>query len=99
MMLAYNLFMKYDTPVRHNEKPRHLVTEGIYRYSRNPMYVAGGLIFLGIATLLGTWPFFLAWAAMGLVLDQVFIPWEEKGMEQLFGEDYVNYKKSIRRWI
>lgn len=99
MKEAHQLFTKNDTPVPHSEKPREVVTDGPYKKSRNPMYVAGGLIMLGIAICAGTWPFFLSWILMGLILDRIFIPWEERRMEELFGDKYLQYKKTVRRWI
>ena len=99
MTKAHNLFKRKDTPVSHAETPQGVVTDGIYRATRNPMYVAGALIFLGIAIAVGTWPFFVSWLLIGAALNFIFIPWEEKRMEELFGDEYLIYKNGTRRWV
>lgn len=99
MLWARQLFVKNSTPVRHSEAPCQLVLEGPYRFTRNPMYVGGLLMFLGIAVIVGTWPFFAVPMVMFAVLHQVFIPWEEKTMEDIFKEDYRKYLKTTRRWL
>jgi len=96
---ATRQFARSQTPVPHNEKPTTVVTEGIFKWTRNPMYLGGAFVFLGIALMVGSWPFFAAWIAMGLLLDRVYMPWEEKRMEELFGDEYLDYKKKTRRWI
>jgi len=99
MMQAHNHFTKNETPVTHAQTPTKLVIEGPYKFTRNPMYVAGALIFLGIAVMVGTWPFVLSWLLMGAILNWIYIPWEEKRMEELFGKEYLSFKKQKRRWI
>ena len=99
MTQAHGRFAHKGTPVSHAETPQGVVTDGLYRFSRNPMYVAGALFFLGIALLVGTWPFFLSWLLTGATLNFFTIPWEEKRMEELFGAEYLNYKAKTRRWL
>ncbi len=76
-----------------------LVTEGMYRYSRNPMYL--GLLLWTIASTIwfGTW--------LGIIMNIIFIflinflqiiP-EEEALLEIFGEEYEEYKKNVRRWI
>ena len=99
MVRAHGLFTKKGTPVSHAETPQSVVTEGMYRFSRNPMYVGGTLMFLGLAFTVGTWPFFINWLLIGAVLNFFVIPWEERRMEKLFGQEYLDYKTRTRRWI
>lgn len=76
-----------------------LVTEGIYRFSRNPMYI-------GLLLLLLSWAFFLQ-SILNLLILFLFtslithfqIKPEEAALEQAFGEKYINYKNSVRRWL
>ena len=92
-------FKKHATPVRHSETPVTLVTDGLFAYSRNPMYVGALTMCFGLALWVGTWPFFLIPALLLILLKFVFIPWEEKLMAELFGEQYNEYVKRHRRWL
>ena len=76
-----------------------LLTSGPYRYSRNPLYLGGNVfIFFGASALLGS-PAALAITALHLPFVDLFIRREESQLEQRFGDDWVRYKRSTRRWI
>ena len=69
------------------------------RISRNPIYLSGLLLSLGLAVLLGSLiPFFFP-IALFLILDRLYIPSEEKRLAETFGQPYLDYKKSVRRWF
>lgn len=76
-----------------------LVTDGVFRLSRNPMYLGILLMASGVSALLGSASPWLAVAGLGLVLDVVFVRPEEKRMEERFGEDYRRYRIRVRRWV
>ncbi len=83
----------------HPDKASRLVTGGIYRVSRNPMY-------LGFAILLLAWAVFLAspWRLLGVPAFMAFITRfqirpEERALETLFGEEYRDYQAQVRRWL
>lgn len=81
------------------EKAEKLVITGMYRYSRNPMYV--GLLFLlvGWAILLGSLSVFIMLPLfMWILTIQQIIP-EEKILEQKFGKEYIQYKETVNRWF
>ena len=98
---SFKLFARYKTTIS-PLKPSDttvLVTEGMYRYSRNPMYL--GLLLLTISSTIwfGTW--------FGIIINMLFIflinflqiiP-EEEALLEIFGEEYEEYKKNVRRWI
>ncbi|UVE16521.1 isoprenylcysteine carboxylmethyltransferase family protein [Pseudomonas sp. LS44] len=76
-----------------------LVSSGIYRYTRNPMY-------LGFATVLLAWAVFLAWlpAVLGvlgfvLYMNHFQIAPEERALSALFGADFYQYCEQVRRWL
>jgi protein-S-isoprenylcysteine O-methyltransferase Ste14 len=76
-----------------------LVTNGIFTVTRNPMYVGMVAILIGIALLLNDlWPWFVI-ALFWLVIRIWFVRHEETLMEQTFGEQYVEYKARVRRWL
>ena len=101
LLPSLKLFAKFKTTIT-PLKPSNstaLVTEGMYRYSRNPMYL--GLLLITIASTIwfGTW--------LGIIINIVFIflinflqiiP-EEEALLEIFGEEYEEYKKNVRRWI
>jgi len=76
-----------------------LVTGGIYRYTRNPMYLGMVLVIAGAGIGGGSWLMPLAVAGFVLVINRVQIAPEEVGLREIFGQDYVEYCASVRRWI
>jgi protein-S-isoprenylcysteine O-methyltransferase Ste14 len=93
------LLKKYKTTVKPHEVPNKLVTEGIFGYSRHPMYLGFVFILIGVAFLLGCVSAFISPHLKFINLDVKFIPLEEKNLERVFGSEYLRYKKHVRRWI
>ncbi len=86
------------TPVEPGRAPRALVTDGPYRFSRNPLYLAQLLFLAGLGAL--GFPWLLPIAVVQFVLlDRLAIPREERALEELFGESYEGYRNRVRRWI
>ena len=76
-----------------------LVAHGPFRFTRNPMYVALALLYLGAAFLLNTpWPLLLFPILLILVQTYV-IAREERYLERKFGDEYLQYKSRVRRWL
>jgi len=76
-----------------------LITSGPFRLSRNPLYLGGNVfIFFGAALLLGS-PAALILTAIHLPFMDLFVRREEEQLEQKFGEEWVRYKKRVRRWL
>ena len=76
-----------------------LITSGPFRYSRNPLYLGGNVfIFLGAVLFLGS-PVGLLLTAINIVLVDFMIKREERQLEKSFGEEWLNYKKKVRRWL
>lgn len=98
---AVRAFRSVDTTVdpRSPEKASRFIVNGVYQYSRNPMY-------LGLLCLLIAWALYLS-DVLGFVGPPLFvlsmnhlqIRLEEQAMEARFGDDYRVYRKSVRRWI
>ena len=94
-------FKKSRTTVdpRTPHKSERLVVTGIYRYSRNPMYLGFFLWLLG-------WGFYLG-SALSLVVPFIFVAYmnrfqihpEERYLEQKFGAEFANYAARVRRWV
>ena len=76
-----------------------LVVAGPYRFSRNPIYLALTLVYLGLAVGYGSvWPLILL-APLLIVMRYSVIGREERYLEGKFGESYRVYCSSVRRWI
>jgi len=81
------------------DPPRALVVAGPYRYVRNPMISGVGFVLLGEALVLRSWPH-LAWAALFVALNLVYIPLvEEPGLERRFGDAYRHYCANVPRVV
>lgn len=80
-------------------KPQQLLTEGPFRVTRNPIYVADTLFYMGVALLFAdAW----VWLFLPVVLIAVsfgVIRHEERLLMQHFGDDYRNYMNKVRRWL
>ncbi len=90
---------RHGTTVRPGAAADVLVTDGPYRFRRNPIYVAHVLILLGIAEITqNIWFVILAAAYVPLVTWLAILP-EERHLEARFGAAYRDYKAQARRWI
>lgn len=79
--------------------PRGLATDGPYRFSRNPGYLAGASVCAGIGLLANNpWIFLTLVAALAFIHATVVLT-EEVVLENRFGEDYLEYKRRVRRWL
>jgi protein-S-isoprenylcysteine O-methyltransferase Ste14 len=92
-------FRRHHTAVLPFQRASTLVRTGPYRYTRNPMYLGMTLAHLGGAVILNAmWPIILL--PMTLVfLVRTVIRHEEEHLWKEFGEDYVQYRKAVRRWL
>ncbi len=74
-------------------------TDGVYRWSRNPMYVSLALLYLGIAAWVNSLWILLLLVPVFVVVDQGVIKREERYLEKKFGDEYLRYKSQVRRWV
>jgi protein-S-isoprenylcysteine O-methyltransferase Ste14 len=78
--------------------PERLVVLGPYRRSRNPMYVAWTLVYLGLALVLGSaWP--LALLPAVLLLTHLAVLREERRLAERFGLGFGRYRREVRRYL
>jgi protein-S-isoprenylcysteine O-methyltransferase Ste14 len=99
MMWAWFQFQKTKTAVCPTSKTTTIVTNGAFRICRNPMYLGMLSMLTGIAFLMGDVQAFFAPAAFFIIMDKVFIPYEEEKLLQGFGKVYAEYIKRTRRWL
>jgi protein-S-isoprenylcysteine O-methyltransferase Ste14 len=88
-----------DTPISPYESATRPVTDGPFRYTRNPGYLSATLIYAGIASLANALWAILLLPAMLIVLQRGVVKREERYLERKFGEAYLRYKAQVQRWI
>jgi len=93
------LFLRRRTAVIPYKPATSLVTSGIYRWTRNPMYLGLALIYLGLALILNSLAALVLLPLVLSIIQSQVIAKEEAYLERTFGNDYVAYKKSVRPWI
>jgi protein-S-isoprenylcysteine O-methyltransferase Ste14 len=98
-LIADSAFKKQNTTVKPFQESSVLITDGLFRFTRNPMYLGFVLILLGIAIFLGTVLPFLIIILFIIFIYRTFIQVEEQMLEEKFGEEWNTYQKSVRRWI
>lgn len=99
MMGSWWQFRRGDVAIRPTAETARLLTGGLYRLSRNPMYLGMVLMLLGLAIAVGSPPFYLAAVAYAVLIDRVFCRYEEAKLARLFGSTYANYRGRVRRWL
>jgi protein-S-isoprenylcysteine O-methyltransferase Ste14 len=81
------------------DPPRQLVVRGLYRYVRNPMYLAVTMILLGEAFWLRSSDLVIYWAGFFLAANLFVIGYEEPYLRRQFGASYTEYTRRVGRWI
>lgn len=76
-----------------------LQVTGNYNISRNPMYVGLLFVYIGIAMIMGNWWTFILIPLVIYTINRFVINKEENYLERAFGQDYLNYKIKVRRWL
>lgn len=92
-------FAKFNTNIKPFDTPNQLLTDGFYKYSRNPMYLGFVNALLGVCLLLGSLSPLIIVLIFILVTNTLYISFEEKMMGDTFGELYFAYKNKTRKWI
>lgn len=99
VLAAIRRFARAGTRVEPWAPSSAIVSDGIYRFTRNPMYVGMAIVMLGLALILSS-PSSLAMVVVGvLVIDRFVIRREEPYLEGKFGEEYLAYRRRVRRWV
>ena len=96
---ADRAFKTAQTTVKPFEESTALIQAGVYRFTRNPMYLGFEAILLGIALLLGSLSPCLVIIVFPFVIERSFIQAEERMLEAKFGEEWRLYTSRVRRWL
>lgn len=98
-ILASRQFKHAETPIRPFERATALVTDGVFRWSRNPMYAGLVSALAGIALLMGSAEALLVAPLYGWIIALRFVMPEERALREQFGDEYARYAHKVRRWL
>ena len=92
-------FVKTKTTIIPREEPTALITGGIFRFTRNPIYLGDVLFLAGASLILGSVVGLVLVPIFAIFLQIRFIQGEEAKLRATFGEAFETYAKSVRRWL
>ncbi len=93
-----DLFQKHQTTLDITTSS-YLITEGIFAKTRNPMYVGMILLLAGLSICFRNMFSLLCPATFFILMHILFIPKEERLLEEEFGQEFNEYKRKVRKWI
>jgi protein-S-isoprenylcysteine O-methyltransferase Ste14 len=96
---ADRAFKRAITTVKPFEKSNTLIQDGVYRISRNPMYLGFVAILLGISVLLRSLSPYIVVVLFAILMEVMFIRPEEKMLLETFGDQWERYQSQVRKWI
>ena len=99
IVMPATAFSRAGTTIKPFKESSALVRSGMYRFTRNPMYLGMLVALAGAALIYATLSPFLAPILFVPLLNVRVIRHEEVMLEEMFGEDYRDFKRSVRRWI
>ncbi|MDF1754245.1 MAG: isoprenylcysteine carboxylmethyltransferase family protein [Verrucomicrobiales bacterium] len=108
MLMALSLYIAVDgtvrlnrakTNVKPNQPTTSIVETGVYRFTRNPLYLSLGILQLGLGLVLDRLTIVIGSIVFFIVVRQVAVLKEEAYLEKKFGESYLAYRERVRRWI
>lgn len=99
IFLSVGLFRQNEEDPNPTTQSNKLITIGIYRYIRNPMYLALVIFQIGLGVSLSFLHISLMSVFTAITLHHFIIKREEAYLRKIFGDDYENYKARSRRWI
>lgn len=101
-IVAYcaQLFSRFgDAPSLLQGSPERLVVRGLYRFSRNPIYLGEQPLFIGYFLYWGALALLAYAALLWIVFEVAVVYYEEPRLTKLFGDAYVSYTRQVPRWL
>lgn len=99
VVLTARTLVQHRTAVNPRAATTVLVQTGLFRFSRNPMYIGFGLLYMGCALILEAWIAACLLLPLLVLTDQGIIAREERYLEAKFGAPYIAYKSRVNRWF
>lgn len=97
-VIAFGLHLTTVNP-HHRERVTSFVTSGIYRLSRNPMYLGLLFVLCSWAVYLANWDAVLLLPFLVMYMTRFQIKPEERVLTRKFGDEYMEYTRPVRRWV
>jgi len=94
-----NFYKKNETEIEPTKTTSIIITSGLYRYSRNPVYLISCAGPIGLGFIFMTYWAMFAFIPALIVVYFTAVKKEEKYLEKKFGQEYLDYKKKVRRWL
>ena len=94
-----HIYSRHHTSYDPKDKAEKLITDSIYAHSRNPIYIALILSFIGISLILSLNYFPFGALSLFFILSKLIIPYEEKELCEIFGNEYLKYKSFTPKWL
>jgi protein-S-isoprenylcysteine O-methyltransferase Ste14 len=98
-VIALMHFRRAKTAIEPWHPTTTIIQYGIYRYSRNPIYLAFCIATIGAALIINSWWGLIAVAPLVYLLQLLVIRKEETYLEARFADTYLDYKRRVRRWL
>jgi protein-S-isoprenylcysteine O-methyltransferase Ste14 len=98
-MWALLEFNRAGSDVRADKPDSALLVSGPYRFTRNPLYIVLTLVQITAAVWLDTLWILLLTPISVIIISRYAIRREERYLEKLFGQEYLDYKQRVRRWL
>lgn len=96
---AMRTLARHKTTIMPHRSAEHLVSEGPYAFTRNPIYLGNTMLMIGVGLISGiAWFLLLAFVA-AFATQKLAIEREERHLDLRFGKRYRDYRKKVRRWI
>ena len=99
LLAASDRFRKIGTDVKPWKTTSAIVDDGVYAFTRNPMYLGMALFYVGLGIILSSLGVFLLLPVLIATIQTQVIAREERYLEGKFGDEYRKYKTRVRRWI
>ncbi len=96
---AFRALRRGETTFDVRKSTTNIVSDGVFQYSRNPMYLSMLLLYGGLAFLINSLWLLVATIPLAVVIQKGVIEREEHYLRRKFGEEYLCYKTRVRRWI
>ncbi len=98
-LIADGAFHQAHTTVKPFRESSALITEGVFAFTRNPMYLGFVAVLTGAALLLGTVTPWLVILPFAVLMDRGYIAVEEQMLADKFGPVWEEYRSRVRRWL
>jgi|TARA_R100000005_G_scaffold96705_2_gene86393 protein-S-isoprenylcysteine O-methyltransferase Ste14 len=99
LLLSAEKFHRAKTHLEPWKPTTQIITNGIYRYSRNPIYLSMAIAYAGISTAAASWTAIILLIPCLFIIHYYVIMKEEAYLEDKFGKEYLAYRAKVRRWL